>query len=223
MSATRLNGIPGWTFEKRKDKTFKFLPEPHEYYLKGARLWNPSAVFLDIRYVDPTYYTQESRHRGQYVHRATHLIDDHDPEIWKKIHHEYLGYVEAYCEFKEMWRYRPRLREVPIYHPEHQYGVTPDGEGIILDGDEAVVEMKTGTMLWWTAIQTAAQDMAIHYWDKDEDKTRRRFGVELKKTGKFRVKEFDDDGDYYTWQTNLHTAKRHHWEPPQKLTEVLAY
>ena len=230
MSATLakeyLAGIPAWTFYKRRDPSFKFLPEPHDYLFEEQRYWSPSSVFLDIGYVDMTHYKPEHRHRGSYVHRTTHLIDEGDPDIWKTLYaegSEYLGFVEAYCEFKEVWKFKPRMREEPIYHPQYHYGVTPDGEGIILGGDEAIVELKTGTMLWWTAIQTAAQEMAIHSWDKDPSKTRRRFGVELKKTGKFRVKEFDDDGDNYTWQANLHTAKRHHKEPPVKLTAASGY
>ncbi len=179
-------------------------------------------MFLQVRYSDNTYYTEESRYRGSYIHRVTHLIDDNDSGIWGKIHHDFLGFVEAYCEWKEVWKFKPRMREVPIYHPEHNYGVTPDGEGLILQGDEAIVEIKTGTMPWWTAIQTASQDMAVHAWDKDQRKTRRRIGVELKKTGKFRAKEFDDEDDYHTWQANLKTCQRQ-GEPRPKLTEALAY
>ena len=222
MAKAGLAGIPGWHFDKRRDPSFEFLPEPHEYHLKGERLWSPSGVFLSVGYVDRTYYREEHRYRGQYVHRATHLIDDHDL-VWNDIAPEYLGYVEAYCEFKEVWKFKPRLREKPIYNPEYHYGVTPDGEGIILGGDEAIVEIKTGTMPWWTAVQTAAQDMALHHWDASRDTTRRRIGVELKKNGKFRAKEFDEDRDYDTWRANLHTAQRHHREPPRKLTEALGY
>jgi hypothetical protein len=209
-----LSGIPDWRFKPHP--SFKFLEDPHEYHLKGKRLWSPSGVFKDIGYVDMTYYTKEHQYRGQYVHRALHLIDEGDTGIWKQIHHDFLGYVEAGAEFKEVWKFKPRMRELPIYHPDYLYGVTPDAEGLILGGDEAIVEYKTGTMLWWTAIQTAAQDLAVHCWDKDKKKTRRRIGVELKKNGKFRVKEFDDEGDYNVWIANLTTARRHHQEPPKK-------
>jgi hypothetical protein len=221
MPATKLlKGIPSWTFEKRRDPSFNFVSDPHEYHMKGQRLWSPSGTFLQIRYVDDRYYTEESRYRGQYVHRATHLIDEQDI-VWNDIAPEYLAYIEAYCEFKEVWRFKPRMREIPIYHPDYSYGVTPDGEGIILDGDAAIVELKTGTMPWWTAIQTAAQEMAVAAWDNPKN-FRRRFGVELKKNGKFRVKEFDDDHDYAVWEGNLITVQRT-GQPRVKLTEALAY
>lgn len=223
---TALKGIPGWQFEKRRDPSFNFISDPHWYHLKERRLWSPSGTFLEVRYVDDRYYTQESCYRGQYVHRATHLIDEGDPEIWKTIYAEateFLPFIEAYCEFREVWRFKPRMREIPIYHPGRLYGVTPDGEGIILDGDEAIVEIKTGSMPWWVGFQLAAQSMGIAQWDARET-YRRRFCVELKKNGKFRVKEFPDhDADDYTFLSNLHTVKTHYQEPPPKLTEVLRY
>jgi hypothetical protein len=223
MLLTKPKNIPGWIFEKKRDPTFKFLPEPHEYYLKNVRLWSPSGVFVEIRYVDPIYYNEESRYRGQYVHHATHLIDDGDKGIWNKIHHDYLGFIEAYCEFKEVWKYRPRMRELPIYHPLFHYGVTPDGEGTILGGDDALVEMKTGSMPWWVKYQLAAQDMAVSAWDS-QTLFRRRIGLELKVNGKFKAVEFDDhEDDDCTWQANLRTAQKHYREPPQKHGVALGY
>ncbi len=224
MLTTALKGIPAWTFEKKRDASFAFLSDPHQYDLKERRLWSPSGTFLQVGYVNDKYYTEEARYRGQYVHRATHLIDEGDPDIWKTIYAEateYLPFIEAYCEFKEVWRFKPRMREIPIYHPDYNYGVTPDGEGIILDGDPAIVELKTGSMPWWTAIQTASQDLAVAAWDGRET-YRRRIGVELKKNGKFRAKEFTEDDDYDTWKSNIKTVQRI-GQPPLKLTEVLRY
>lgn len=224
MSSTKpLSGIPGWRFEKKKDPTFKFLPEPHEYHLKGVRLWSPSGVFVQVGWNDPTYYNEESRYRGTYVHHVTHLIDEGDAGIWKKIHHAYLGFVEAYCEFKEVWKYKPRMREVPIYHPQFHYGVTPDGEGTILQGDDALVEMKTGTMPWWVRYQLASQSMGVSAFDS-RDIFRRRIGVELKENGKFRAVEMkmeDHDHDDLKWQWALETARMHYKEPPLKKPEGL--
>lgn len=225
LTKPRPASIPGWTFEKRRDPTFEFLPEPHEYRLKGVRLWSPSGVFVEVRWADSTYYNDESRYRGTYVHHVTHLIDDGDPEIWKKIHHGYLGFVEAYCEFKELWRYKPRMREVPIYHPAHHYGVTPDGEGTIQGGDDALVEMKTGTMPWWVRYQLAAQSMGVSAFDSREV-FRRRIAVELKANGKFRAVEMkleDHDTDDLKWMEALGTARTHYREPPQKRVEARRY
>lgn len=218
VSLTLLSkGIPGWRFEKRKDPTFQFLEKPHDYLLNGERMWSPSSGLHHCRFIDTTYYKPEHAHRGTYVHWACRLMDEDDLD-WKDIAPEYLGYVEAYAEAKIKWRIRSRFVEKPIYHPEYRYGVTPDREAIILDGDPAIVELKTGTMMDWTRYQTAAQDMAIHAWEPnpEEESGRRRIGIELKSTGKFRVKEFDDPDDYDTWRACLKVCQRY-GQPPKKL------
>ena len=231
-----LKGIPEWGFHVRCDPSFRFVPDPHEYYLNGQRLWSPSGVFLNVRYVDPTYYTEESRYRGTYVHHATHLIDLGNAGVWNQVDHNYLGYVEAYAEFKEAYRFRPRMSEVPIYCPAHTpfyignagimlpsaYATTPDVEGMILDGDEAIVEKKTGNMPWWTAIQTASHDMALRAWDKRKNRERRRFGVELKANGKFRVEEFIEEDYYFTWWAAAKATQRR-GPPTPGTTKILSY
>ena len=81
---SRLKGSPPGGL--RKSATSRLvLPsqDPHVYNLKGRRLWSPSGTFLEVRYVNDKYYTEESRYRGQYVHRAIDLIDEGDPDIWK--------------------------------------------------------------------------------------------------------------------------------------------
>ncbi len=178
-------------------------------------MWSPSSAFVQVGYVDTTYYKDEDRYRGTWVHWATRLSDE-GALNWSKLPGEYVGFLEAYEDFKHVWKYRPRMREIPIYHPQYLYGVTPDGEGKILDGDDAIVELKTGTMMWWTAIQTAAQDMAVAAWDKIVKPYRRRIGVELSKNGKFRAVEFKDPDDYDTWKANLKTCQRF-GDPPKKL------
>lgn len=214
--------IPGWKFEKKKDPSFKFLDEPHEYHFQTRKLWSPSMVFVEVRYVDRTYYNDEHLYRGTYVHWCTRLSDQGELD-WADVAGEYIGYLEAYEDFKAVWKFKPRLIEVPMYHPHLFYGVTPDREGIILDGDAAIVELKSGHMPWWTKYQTAAQELAVAAWDRTPQPRRRRVGVELSKNGKFRAKEFRDPDDFETWRANLKTCHSHYAEPPQALMEDKRY
>lgn len=213
--------IPNWLFNKKKDPSFRFIEEGHDYRLKEARLWSPSGVFVQVGYVDRTYYKPEHLYRGTYVHWCTRLSDQGELD-WADVAGEFIGYLEAYEDFKAVWKFKPRLIEVPIYNPDLNYGVTPDREGIILDGDAAIVELKTGQMPWWTAIQTASQDLAVAAWDGRPRARRRRVGVELSKNGKFRAKEYRDPDDFDVWRANLKTCQRL-GQPPLKLTEVSAY
>lgn len=207
-----MKGIPGWRFDKDRDPSFQFLDEPHDYLLTGERMWSPSSAFKYVRWVDDTYYTDEHRYRGHYVHWIRRLYDENDLDI-NDIAPEYRGFLDAYLEAKAKWNIIPRIGEKPIYHPTLKYGVTPDSESLILGGDPAIVEYKSGEPgsgppPWWTAIQTASQDMAVSAWDrKGAEIHRRRIGIKLFRNGKFSAREYDDDADYDKWQSCLHTCK----------------
>jgi hypothetical protein len=217
LAASRVEGIPGWTFEERRDPSFRYLDEPHHYLLKGRRLWHPSAVFEESGYVDKTYYTDEHRYRGAYVHRARHLLDMGTWSI-DQCAPQFRPYLDAYLEAKHVWKLKPRLSEVPIYHPLMNYGVTPDTESLILGGEAGIVEFKTGGLPWWTCIQTAAQDLGMKPWDT-EPIYRLRIGIQLRADGTFRAKEYTDMEDYNTW-IGLLIGQQRRGEPDHTLSPL---
>ena len=209
-----------WLFEEKKDPSYNYLDEPHEYWLRQRRLWSPSSTFKQVGYVDDQYYTEESRIRGKHVHAIRHFVDTGGVDS-ASVDDAYLGYLNAYMEFKTTWRFVPLMSETPIYHPTLLYGVTPDSWGLILDGDPAIVEFKSGLMPWWTKLQTAAQALAIEAWEP-QPIYRRRIGVQLRKDGKFKAEEHRDYDDYDTWRANIKTVQQL-GEPPRKaLEEVTA-
>jgi hypothetical protein len=208
-----MKGIPGWRFDKIKDPSFQFIEESHEYLLNGERLWSPTSAFKQVRWVDDTYYTDEHRYRGQYVHWIRRLDDENDLDI-KDVAPEYLGFLEAYYAVKALWKIVPRMGERPLYHPDLRYGVTPDSECLILDGDPAIVEYKSGEPgsgppPWWTAIQTLSQELAVSAFDPiGRIIVRRRVGVKLFRNGKFKAVEYTDyDTDFHKWLQCLGTCK----------------
>jgi hypothetical protein len=219
-----MTSIPGWRFDKDKDPSFAFTEEPHGYVLAKRRLWSPSSLFRKVGYVDPTYFTDEHRYRGHYVHWIIRLHNEGDLDR-ADVAPEMIGFLDAWCEFCELWKVKPRLSELPIYHPQLLYGVTPDCEAEILGGDPAIIEAKSGEAKsgpppWWTALQTAFQDMAIGAWDKKET-YRRRIGVKLFRNGKFKPVEYDDEEDYHDARANLRTVLRRWPEPPIALPNPL--
>jgi len=199
-------GLDGWQFDAKRDPSFAFLEEPHEYRLGDRRLWSPSAVFRQVGYVEDFYYTDAARHRGSYVHWITRLSDENDLDL-NDVAPEYLPYHEAYREFVRVWKFVPLLTERPIYHASMLYGVTPDRVGLIHGGDPAVVELKTGSMPWWAAIQAAAQDDAVQSW-MQSPRFHRRIVVQLRKNGRFVARECDDPDDYDVWRAALKTCQR---------------
>ncbi len=197
--------IPGWKFDQKRDPSFRFDPEPHEYWLKDNLLWGFSAIVKAVGWVDDTWFTEESRVRGTHVHMGTHFIDEGGAD-WSTIRQEIFGYIMAYENFKKDWNFKPRLIELPLYHPLLLYGVTPDREGLVQDGDPAIVELKSGALTWVAQYQTAAQDLAIQAWEK-KPTYRRRIGVKLLSDGTYIAKEYKDPRDYDRWKCAVVTAQ----------------
>ena len=207
-----------WHFHEKRDPTFEFLEEPHEYVLQSRRLWSATGVISFVGWADgQEYYRPEHLIRGSNVHILTHHEDNGTLES-SFVDDAYIGYLMAYQEFKRVWNFVPRVMETPMYHPQHFYGVTPDREGLILDGDAAIIELKSGVMPWWTKYQTAAQDMAINAWEPVPT-FRRRVGVQLSKDGKFKAEEFTDPDDYDGFLEALRTCQRK-GEPKRKIVEA---
>jgi hypothetical protein len=220
-----MTGIPGWRFEIDKDPSFVFTEEPHGYVLNKRQLWSPSSLFKKVGWVDDKYYTDEHRYRGHYVHWTIRLNDEGDLDR-ADVAPEMLGFLDAWCEFCELWKVKSRLIETPVYHPSLLYGVTPDTEGLILGGDPAIIERKSGESKsgpppWWAAIQTAFQDLAIAAWDKKEI-YRRRIGVKLFRNGKFKAVEYEDEEDYHDARAILRTVLRRWPQPPITVLDTMA-
>ncbi len=199
--------IPGWKFEKSAlyDPTYRYDDAPHEYWLQSQLMYGFSAIVKAVGWVDDTWFTEEGRWRGHCVHQGTRFIDEGNAD-WSTIAQEFFGYIMAYENFKKDWNFKPRLIEVPLYHPTLRYGVTPDREGLILEGVPAIVELKSGALSWVARYQTAAQDLAIQAWETHPT-YRRRFGVKLLSDGTYMVKEFKEFIDYDRWKCAVVTAQ----------------
>lgn len=207
--------IPGWCFDEKRDPSFRYDDEPHEYWLNKEQIYGFSAITKAVGWVTPEEerrYTEESRYRGHYVHWCTRLDDEgdlHDPDV----DYSYRGYLEGYRAFRRDYNFKPRLIEVPLYNPLLRYGVTPDREGLILTGNPAIVELKTGEVNWRTKYQTAAQDMGIAHWE-EKPTYRRRFGVKLNVDGTYRVEEYKDFNDYDRWKCAVIAAQSNEGKTP---------
>lgn len=147
-----------------------------------------------VGYIDDRFYSEASAENGRRRHKATQLVDTHGA-FHVSVDDEDLMYVEAWRSFVREWNFKPRLIETPLYHPTFLFGVTPDREGLILEGEPAVVEIKTGLMPWWTKYQAALQVIALEAWDNDII-YRRRIGVQIAADGLYNAVEFSDPADY---------------------------
>ena len=57
-------------------EVLSFDPITHQYRLDGERVPSVTQVLSVCGLIDDTWYTEESRQRGQAIHLATKLLDE---------------------------------------------------------------------------------------------------------------------------------------------------
>lgn len=179
---------------------FRFVEESHTYFLGEKILPGITGILKACGYIDPTYYTEESRNRGSHVHLAIKFLNKGTLD-WDSVIDQYIGYVSAYEKFARDWNLKLELFERPMYHPDLLFAGTPDLVGTVLNNVPSIVEIKTGPVMKWTALQTAAQELLVRAWDRPNLR-RRRWGVTLNADGTYsKPKEFPEDRDEFVFRT----------------------
>ncbi len=175
---------------------FRYVDETHTYYLGDRILPSITGILKMCGYVDVSWYTEEARNRGSHVHKAIHFLNKKTLD-WSSVLDAYLGYVMAYEKFRRDWNFLVTGHELPMYHPELLFGGTPDAIGTVLNNIPAIVEFKTGQVMKWTALQTAAQEILVRVWEPQKMIRYRRWGVTLNADGTYskpiEFKEFERD------------------------------
>ena len=164
-----------------------FNPETHEYFIKNRKAPGVTGVLKEAGFIDGEWYTEESRQRGTAVHEATQFLDEDDLD-WDTLHPKILPYVKAYEKFKLDTGFKPDLVEHRVFSDLYHFGGTLDRTGTFPNGDETLLDIKSGAIAFWTALQTAAYDYCL-------DKRRQRMAVQLKNDGTYKVKTFKDPND----------------------------
>ena len=170
---------------------FEFRASDHTYWLDGCLIPGTTQILKSAGVIDDTFYNDAARIRGQAAHAACHYFAEGDLDM-ERLDPALVPYVTAYGKFLTDTGFIPKECEKPIYHPTYLYGSTPDHIGDLKKAD-AIAELKTGTMMPWTSLQTAFQAMAR--WPNDY-MTKIRIGVELSAKGTYRFQFFEDLNDF---------------------------
>jgi hypothetical protein len=192
-------------------KPLTFHEKSHTYTKGGVLVPGVTTVLevLDTYAGVPREALEYASRRGTAIHVATELDDkgtlDEDTvedEIWP--------YLLAWRAFRLDSGFSPDGIEERVFHPKQWYAGTYDREGI-LEGDNAIVEIKTTAKLMpSTGPQLAAYQEARNY--RRSDKVRRRWAVQLRDDGDYRLKEYKDAGDRGLFMAclTLHNWKANH-------------
>lgn len=152
----------------------EFIPEPHGIKVNGIDVPTITQILAAEGFIDKTWYDEASRDRGSHVHLACHLdnIGQLDEDSVDDI---VAGYLESWRKFKRTCRYWPQLSEQPLGSDRYWFGGVLDSAGR-LNNTSVIVEIKTGEIEPWVALQTAAQELLL-------GKPHKRFGLRLYDTG----------------------------------------
>lgn len=184
----------------------RFDPERHVFTIDDRPVPSITQALVEAGIIQTAYYNEAGRQRGTFVHQALDYLDRRDLDT-ASVPAEYQGYLGGYQEFKACTGFEPDINgiEVPLFHPVHLFGGIPDRWGR-LNGSAVVLEIKTGEVEPWAALQTAAQALLINFVHPDLEL--RRHAIRLTKEGKWKLKSFSDRRDEAVFLAALQVC---HW------------
>ncbi len=181
-----------------------FDPELHIYRSKGIRLPGATDIIKAAGLIDTEWMTDEARWRGKCVHKGVELINKNRID-WETVDEFIAGYLHSYRKFISTTGFEIVGCEEPCF--DDAFACMPDIWGY-LNKVPTIIELKSGPVKSWVAIQTALQQKALY-----EDKkfmAENRFGLRLMADGSIsKLIPFQDRSDgYYA----LSMVETFHWK-----------
>lgn len=182
-----MNGI---TFDK----------ESHRYFKDGKPVLSVTQYLKLAGFVDCEWFTDEGRARGSAVHAAMNYLVQNDLDE-SSIHPVIMPYIEAGKKFIAETGFKPEKVEQIVYDEIYGYIGTYDAKGTWdLSPGKIRIDYKTGSLAPYVGLQLAAYDAA-------DDESCRKFAVELKGDGTYRLsKEYNDRNDIKVFRALVSTV-----------------
>jgi hypothetical protein len=141
--------------------------------------------------------------RGTDTHDACHLDDDGVLDE-STVSAEVQPYLDAWRLFRQREKPLWTVSEEPLYSTVARYASTTDRFGFVFEG-EATVEIKTTVALHpCFGVQLAGYERLLKDAGKATPETKlRRYAVQLKRDGKYVVKEYADQFDHVAFASCL--------------------
>jgi hypothetical protein len=149
--------------------------------------------------IDKTWYNDHACLRGTYVHKAVQL--HHNGGVnFGKLDDEIKPYFDCYLDFLDIMKFKVIACEIMGYHSVYQYCGTADLIGRFPNSEDlSIIDIKTGAIPFWAAIQTQAYKLIFGQTRNISD----RYGLQLKPKGKFSLKAFNNTRDYDVFMSCL--------------------
>lgn len=181
-ASVSMTPLPHFQVSDGAGRGLEFEPTGHVFRYNGTVLPSITQVLSSTGLIHSEWFTEEAAWRGSVVHRCCELLDEGtlDEDTIDPVAAPYLA---AWKRFREAKYFGIHCRELPLYSVEGYAGI-PD-RVITVDGSLAVIELKTGPVYPWVALQLAAQ---ANFFERPT--TFRRIAVRLQPNGKPSIKEF---------------------------------
>lgn len=154
------------------------LTEAHEYVQGGVVYPSVTTILQAEGIIDTSWYDDQGVNRGTVVHEVTAMIDRGEVALKDFEDSDFYPYLEAYEWFRTDHQWAPTVIEHMFIAPNGAYAGTLDKAGE-LDGDTALIDVKTGSHQRWHGLQLAAYAYGANIADAD------RYILLLKKDGKY--------------------------------------
>ena len=176
-------------------------PKTHTYTDEKGPLSGVTSLLGDAGLIDFSMIPEAMRghymDRGSKVHRATELFDEEDLDFnsLDPVLKEYVkGYIKFRLDFGE--RYHIVGSEIIVRHPVQRYAGTFD-RLCTIDGELSILDIKSGGLQPWTALQLQAYLMA--HESEGGQKVKARYALQLTKEGAYKLQKYDDPSDAAVW------------------------
>jgi hypothetical protein len=165
-----------------------FDESAHLYTLNGRRVPGVTSVLERVGLIDYGFLGERRDFyltRGSAVHAACHY-DDMGDLAEETVSAEILGYVNGWRKFRSDYGFVPDLIEQCVCNDVHGYAGTLDRTGAVRNGEEAIIDIKSGTAPAAVRYQLAAYAACLEH-----PRMRNRLCVELHGDATYRVIPFE--------------------------------
>jgi len=172
-----------------------FDPEKHVYCLDGQQVPSVTQILRTLGIIDTRWATEHALERGTAVHQAIQFLVEDDLD-WSTVTPEIAPYLDAFWQFAGDVELQVNDTEMIVYSPTHRYAGRLDLLATV-QGERAIIEIKTGKALDWVNLQLAAYAMCY------DGVLPARFCLELRANGTYRLTEHRKPTDLSEWMSCL--------------------
>lgn len=161
----------------------------HEYHIGGKRLISITEAMKMANVIDNVFADDHALWVGTATHRAIELYIKGTLN-WETLDGALKPRVEAWIDFETHTGFTPTATEKSVHNPTWGIAGTLDVLGVFPNGNEAIIEIKSGNVSRWAGVQVSLQDMLLG------GSRRQRFGIKVPEMGRPNIKAFTDPDDY---------------------------